>query len=203
MVDSSIRFMVDSSIHFKVVPTKSIPWEVAKCPIAIQFLATYVIAMGFIEKAWVAWSQTGLIKLLGVNLDAMLSFKNHVCNISIRAGTNLNVLKRVAKTMPLKVKLLLYKTYIYCHFNFCPLVWHFCGETNTKMLERLQYRALRFVFDHHESDYEDLLSRANMPSLELGRLRGLCTEVFKCINNLAPQYMCDLFQLQDKDLHNT
>ena len=25
MVDSSIRFMVDSSIHFKVVPTKSIP----------------------------------------------------------------------------------------------------------------------------------------------------------------------------------
>ncbi len=24
MVDSSIRFMVDSSIHFKVVPTKSI-----------------------------------------------------------------------------------------------------------------------------------------------------------------------------------
>ena len=42
-----------------------------------------------------------------------------------------------------------------------------------------------------------------MPSLELGRLRGLCIEVFKCINNLAPQYMCDLFQLQDKDLHNT
>ena len=25
MVDSSIRFMVDSSIYFKVVPTKSIP----------------------------------------------------------------------------------------------------------------------------------------------------------------------------------
>ncbi len=75
------------------------------------------------------------------------------------------------------------------HFYFCPLVWHFCGETNTKMLERLHYWALRFVFDDHESDYEDLLSRANMPSLELGRLRGLCIEVFKCIHNLAPQYM--------------
>ncbi len=38
------------------------------------------------------------------------------------------------------------------------------------MLEKLQYRALRFVFDDYESDYDKLLVRANMPSLELSRL---------------------------------
>ncbi len=75
--------------------------------------------------------------------------------------------------------------------------------SNTDMLEKLQYRALRFVFDDYESDYDKLLVRANMPSLELSRLRGLCIQVFKCINNLAPQYMCKMYKLQDKDTHNT
>ncbi len=42
-----------------------------------------------------------------------------------------------------------------------------------------------------------------MPTLELARLRALCTEVFKCVNNLAPKYMCNLFALQDKSFHNT
>ncbi len=85
-------------------------------------------------------------------------------------GGNLNVLKRVGKHLPIKVKMQLYKTYISCHFNFCPLVWHFCSTSNTDMLEKLQYRALRFVFDDYESDYDKLLVRANMPSLELSRL---------------------------------
>ena len=136
---------------------------------------------------------SGLIKLLGVNIDTQLSFNTHVTNICTRAGRNLNVLKRVAKSLPVKVKLQLYKTYISCHFNFCPLVWHFCSASNTKMLEKLQYRALRFVFDNYESDYDALLAKANMPTLELSRLRALRIQVYKCINNLAPQYMLHMY----------
>ncbi len=88
------------------------------------------------------------IKLLGVTLDSKLKFSDHISNICIKAGRNLNAIKRVGKFLPTKVKLLLYKTYMSCHFNFCPLVWHFCGRENTDRLERLQYRALRFVFDN-------------------------------------------------------
>ncbi len=144
-----------------------------------------------------------LIKLLGVNIDAQLSFSSHITNICTKAGRNLNALKRVAKHLPIRVKLLLYKTYITCHFNFCPLVWHFCGTSNTKKLEKLQYRALRFVFDDYESDYNTLQSRAKLPNLELSRQRSLCTAVFKSVHNLAPSYMSDLFTAQDKSLHNT
>ncbi len=107
------------------------------------------------------------------------------------------------KYLPVKVKLQLYNTYISCHFNFCPLVWHFCSQSDTDKLELLQYRALRFVYDDYESDYDSLLSRANMPNLELSRQRQLCTQIFKCINNQSPQYLSDLFNLQDKSLHNT
>ncbi len=143
------------------------------------------------------------IKLLGITLDNELKFDTHVTNICITAGRNLNAIKRVGKYLPVKVKLLLYQTYMSCHFNFCPLVWHFCGVKNTTRLEKLQYRALRFVFDDYDGSYEDLLARAKMPSLELGRQRQMCLEVFKCIHNTAPQYMCDLFTCNDKSIHNT
>ena len=146
---------------------------------------------------------TGLIKLLGVSLDAHLNFSQHISDICIKAGRNLNAVKRLARSLPTNVRLQLYKTYISCHFNFCPLVWHFCSVSDTKKLERLQYRALRFVYDDYESDYQDLLNKANLPTLELARQRQLCIQVFKCIHNLAPKYMCGLFNLQDKSLHNT
>ncbi len=143
------------------------------------------------------------IKLLGVNIDSNLKFNVHIAYICQKAGRNLNALKRISKTLPTSVKLLLYKTYITCHFNFCPLVWHFCGESNTNKLERIQTRALRFVFDDYESDPTTLLQKAKIPSLEISRQRQMCIEVFKCIHDLSPKYMSDLFSLQDKDLHNT
>ena len=104
------------------------------------------------------------IKLLGVTIDSNLKFNSHISSICQKAGRNLNALKRVAKTLPSSVTLMLYKTYISCHFNFCPLVWHFCGESNTQKLERIQNRALRFVFDDHESypppSYKKQISQA-------------------------------------------
>ncbi len=115
------------------------------------------------------------IRLLGVSIDSDLKFNNHVSNICQKAGRNLNALKRVAKTLPTNVKLMLYKTYISSHLNFCPLVWHFCGESNTQKLERIQNRALRFVFDDHESDPRP---SANIPSLELSRMHtSLATSI--------------------------
>ena len=31
------------------------------------------------------------------------------------------------------------------NFNYCPIVWHRCGETNTRKIEKIQERALRFI----------------------------------------------------------
>ena len=37
------------------------------------------------------------------------------------------------------------------NFNYCPLVWHFCGEGNTKKLEKIQERALRFIYNDSQT----------------------------------------------------
>ena len=46
------------------------------------------------------------------------------------------------------------------NFNYCPLVWHFCGQVNNQKLEKIQERALRILFADYNSSYTELLGRA-------------------------------------------
>ena len=104
------------------------------------------------------------------------------------------MLVRVCRHLNIDVKLLLYKSFVMCNFNYCPAVWHSCGKVNTKKLEKLQFRALKFVFNDYTSPYEALLSRANLPSLEIGRLRSIALEVYKCQNQLNPIFLNAFFE---------
>ena len=70
----------------------------------------------------------------------------------------------------------------------------FCGRKNSNKIEKLQERALRFVFNDPNSTYNDLLKRGNFLSLSALRLRFLAIEMYKCRNNMAPSYRCDLFR---------
>ena len=133
------------------------------------------------------------VKLLGVHIDNRLTFDHHVSEICRKAANQINMLVRICRHLNTNVKLLLYKSFVMCNFNYCPVVWHSCGKVNTQKLEKLQFRALKFVFNDHTSSYETLLSRANLPSLEIGRLRSIALEVFKCQNQQNPVFLNALF----------
>ena len=88
----------------------------------------------------------------------------------------------------------IFRAFIMSHFNYCPLVWHFCGATNTKKLERIQFRALRFVFLDFESDYATLLDRAGLPTLELSRKRAILIDIFKNLMHQSPAFMWNCYK---------
>ena len=113
-----------------------------------------------------------------------------------KVAKQLNVLQRISKFLSVETRLLLFKSFIRSSFCYCPVVWHFCSKTNTEKLEKLQYRGLKIAFDSYESSYEELLSRANLPTLHLGRLRTIALETFKCINNIAPPYIRNLVNIK-------
>lgn len=140
------------------------------------------------------------VKLLGVNIDHKLSFNKHISDLCHKAARQINVLQRFKRILKWDVKRLLYKSFVLAHFNYCPAVWHHCGRDNTLKLERLQYRALKFVFNDYSSPYELLLKKANLPSLDLIRLRSTALEVYKSYHSLNPSYLNDLVQ-ERKPLH--
>ena len=65
-------------------------------------------------------------------------------------------------------------------------------------IESIQKRALRFLLDDDNSSYTELLSKSKISSMNVSRLKTLCTEIFKTLNGLNPTYLQDIFQ---KSLH--
>ena len=52
------------------------------------------------------------------------------------------------------------------------------------------------MFSHFDSSYEDLLTKVNMPTLQLDGTIILAREVFKILNGLSPSYIQDLVALK-------
>ena len=122
------------------------------------------------------------VKLLGVTIDCQLKFNTHISNICKKASRQLNVLKRIGKHLTKLGRLTIYFSFIMSNFNYCPIVWHFCGETNTRKIEKNQERALRFIYEDYSSSYEDLLKKSRLPTLKIRRLRTMAIEVYKIFN---------------------
>ena len=60
------------------------------------------------------------------------------------SASQLNVLQRLARHLGQGCRMSIFRAFILTHFNYCALVWHFWGATNTKKHECIQCRALRF-----------------------------------------------------------
>jgi hypothetical protein len=117
----------------------------------------------------------------------------HISELLRKAARQLNCLKRVAYHFDIKVKILLYKSFVLSNFNYCCAVWHLCGATNTKKLERLQYRALKFIYTDYTATYQELLDRAGLPTLALARIRVIAVEVYKAHNAIGPKFLSETF----------
>ena len=59
-------------------------------------------------------------------------------------------------------------------------------------MEKIQERALRFIYNDHSSDYESLLLKSELPTLKDRRLRIMALETFIILNNQDPAYLHNL-----------
>jgi hypothetical protein len=65
-------------------------------------------------------------------------------------------------------------------------------------MEKNLYKGLRFVYDDYCTDYDVLLRRANMDSIELSREKSILCELYKCMNGQGPEYLQELFIINER-----
>ena len=136
------------------------------------------------------------VKLLGVTLDNKLNFDTHISNLCKKAATQLNVLKRLRSFIGFEQKKVLVQSFVYSNFNYCPLVWYFSSMKSLQKIEKLQERALRFLYNDRKSSYKDLLQKSGRCTMQVSRQRTLCIEIYKTMNNLNPPFMKNFFKLR-------
>ena len=135
------------------------------------------------------------LKLLGVTIDSRLNFNEHINNVCMKVSQRISVLMRLRNLIPTMAKLQLYKSAILPNLTYCHIVWHqFCRASDTRRLERLQERGLRAVFRDIHLNYQQLLDKANLPTLCNRRLQDICILMYKVKHNLCPTPICNLFQ---------
>ena len=125
------------------------------------------------------------VKALGVIIDNRLTFNDHISAGCLKAARQLNALARISKYLDPKSKSIIYKSFIRSNFEYCPLVWHFCGKTNNNKLEKIQERSLQILQDTYELSYEELLNRNGSSTLLLHRIKLLLLETYKSFSYIV------------------
>ncbi len=75
-------------------------------------------------------------------------------------------------------------------------MWHFCISCVTLKIEKVQYPALKYVFNDFNSSYDILRRRANVPLLYTRRRKTVLLEVYKAYRSDDPQYLSEVFKKQ-------
>ena len=82
------------------------------------------------------------VKVLGVMLDSKLNFNHHVSALCTKAARQLNALARISRFLSTSSRMIIYNSFINSNFNYCPIVWHFCGKKNGDKIEKFKSELL-------------------------------------------------------------
>ena len=79
------------------------------------------------------------------------------------------------------------------NFNYCPLIWMFCGKTQNKEIDRVHKRALMTAHRALMNFYKKLDS----DRMNVKNLRNLIIEIFKCLSYENTSFMWSIFQRKE------
>ena len=122
------------------------------------------------------------IDVLGVCIDGKLNFNEHVCRICSKASAQISALQRLTGLLDYPSRKAIYTSFIASNFNYCPLVCFFTSRESIDKIDKIQERALLFVFKDHISDYTNLLLKSGFDSFRIYTVKCLIIELFKTIH---------------------
>ncbi len=119
------------------------------------------------------------VKLLGIQIDRDVTFKEQASNICRKAGLQLSVLNNSALYLTPILKKAALNSFIKSHLQYCPLVWTNQGKVGgMSSLEKLQVRGLKCIYNNYNTPYVDLLRKAHIPSVSTAWQRSAVIEVY-------------------------
>ena len=88
----------------------------------------------------------------------------------------------------------IYRSIVEPHFNYCCSVWDCSGIMRIESLQKLQNRAARIVTgSSYDAPSVPLRKELGWLSVKEMIVKETSTMMYKSLNDLAPQYLSDLF----------
>ena len=109
----------------------------------------------------------------------------------------ISAFSRISHYLNEKQSRLLYNSFIMFQFNYCPLIWMFCGKVANNDLNRTHKRALRILLNDYTSTFNELLHRVNECTIHQKNLQKLMLEVYNSLTQQNPSFLWDMFHEKD------
>ena len=133
-------------------------------------------------------------KYLGVIIDPLLSWCNHVDYISSIISKRIGVIRRVKFYLPSKTLQMLANAIVFPHFDYCSSIWSNCKLEFSNCLQILQNKLARVLLSADiRTPINDLMDTLNWTRLENRWENHLLVIVFKCLQHTAPSYLYSNF----------
>ncbi len=137
-------------------------------------------------------------KLLGVVVNHNLSWESHINGVVSNINRKLALLRRIKGCLPLATHKPFSNSHILPYIDYCSLVWW--DPPHVYNIFKAQKRVAPTILDvkgkairNPENRSHLLFSKLNWMNIFNQIKFRKSTMVYKCLNNLAPQYMCNMF----------
>ena len=125
-------------------------------------------------------------RYLGITLTSNMSWSPHVAETCNKTRRLVGLLYRRFHQYSNSTTLInLYRSFIRPHLEYASIVWNPGLKGETEAIENVQKFALRMCTRSWNSDYEELLATADLPSLKDRRSRACLCHLFKIIHGIT------------------
>ena len=137
-------------------------------------------------------------KLVGVYLDASLSWKDHTTYIRKKILGILHMMKKSKNYIPVAMKKMIFSALIQSQLSYCISIWGGASESVMKPLYKIQKRALRLVNESHHIKHCDPMF-ANIQCLKVRDMYRLACarQAIKFFSSNLPTANMECFQQRE------
>lgn len=125
-------------------------------------------------------------KYLGLMIDNRLTWNDQIQFIKSKIRPFLAMFRRTAYLLPVETKLAVYYAYIHSHLTYLASIWGSTGCTRLLQLQRLQNKALRYIF---WTEYRE----AQTSTDDLFRKHG----ILKVVDLIKYEFCVNIFKIRN------
>lgn len=115
-----------------------------------------------------------------------------------KLSAKIGLLRKLRDIVPQDTLLLLYNSLVLPHFDYADTVYDSASKTDLDRLQKLQTRAARILTgSNYRRSRQEMFQSLRWLSLKNRRMLHKSVMMYKCLNGLAPAYLCDLFKTPD------
>ena len=127
--------------------------------------------------------------------DCYLNYNEHITKTASDCMFKLTRVNRIKHLLDQRTLTYLINAFVFCKLFYCSTVWSNTSKENIRKLQLVQNYACRIVTGLEKYDHiSEALKSLNWLNLKGKLLFNNLVMVYKCMNNLTPEYLYERFQ---------